>query len=126
MAKGSRTGPCSRRGAMLRSWATPRPRTATRARRAALRGGEDAGLVAQRLGEVVGLSDRVSGAEETFRAVRTFVETLARRKPLVLVFDDIPWGEPTFLDLVDHVTDWTNDAPVLLVCVARPELLDVR
>jgi DNA-binding SARP family transcriptional activator len=96
------------------------------ARLAALLEGEDAGLVAQRLGEVVGLSDRVSGAEETFRAVRTFVETLARRKPLVIVFDDIHWGEPTFLDLVDHVTDWTNDAPVLLVCVARPELLDVR
>ena len=86
----------------------------------------DAALVAQRLGEVVGLSDRLSSAEETFWAVRTFVETLARRQPLVVVFDDIHWGEPTFLDLVDHVTDWTNDAPVLIVCVARPELFDVR
>ena len=93
---------------------------------ALLEGADDAALVAQRLGEVVGLSDRLSGAEETFRAVRTFVEALARRQPLVVVFDDIHWGEPTFLDLVDHVTDWTNDAPILIVCVARPELFDVR
>ena len=96
------------------------------AKLAALLEGEEAGLVAQRLGEVVGLSDRMSGTEETFWAVRTFVEALARRRPLVIVFDDIHWGEPTFLDLVDHVTDWTSDAPVLLVCVARPELLEVR
>ena len=93
---------------------------------ALLHDGEDWELVAQRLGEVVGLSDHVSRPEETFWAVRTFVETLARRRPLVVVFDDIHWGEPTFLDLVDHVADWTADAPVLLICIARPELLDLR
>jgi hypothetical protein len=42
------------------------------------------------------------------------------------VFDDIHWGEPTFLDLVEHLADWIRDAAVLLLCVARPELLDVR
>ena len=87
---------------------------------------EDSEAVVRRLGEVVGLVEQTSGVEETFRAVRTFVEALARRQPLVLVFDDIHWGEPTFLDLVDHVADWTRDAPVLLVCVARPELHDIR
>jgi DNA-binding SARP family transcriptional activator/tetratricopeptide (TPR) repeat protein len=96
------------------------------AKLAGLLEGEDAELVAQRIGEVVGLSDRLSGADETFWAVRTFIETLARRQPLVIVFDDIHWGEPTFLDLVDHVTDWTSDAPVLIICVARLELHDVR
>ena len=44
----------------------------------------------------------------------------------MLVFDDIHWGETTFLDIVDHVADWISDAPVLLVCIARPELLEVR
>jgi tetratricopeptide (TPR) repeat protein len=44
----------------------------------------------------------------------------------VLVFDDVHWGEPTFLDLVEHIADWTRDAPILLVCMARSELLEVR
>jgi DNA-binding SARP family transcriptional activator/tetratricopeptide (TPR) repeat protein len=87
---------------------------------------EEADAVAQRLGEVIGLSDRVSSADESFRAVRTFFEALARRRPLVLVFDDIHWGEATFLDLVDHVAEWTHEAALLLVCVARPELYEAR
>ena len=37
-------------------------------------------------------------------------------RPLVVVFDDIHWAEPTFLDLVEHLADWTRDAPLLLVC----------
>ena len=78
------------------------------------------------LTEVVGLAESVSATEEIFSAVRAFFEALARRGPLVLVFDDIHWGESTFLDLVDHLTDWTRDAPVLLICVARPELLEAR
>jgi hypothetical protein len=44
----------------------------------------------------------------------------------VVVFDDLHWGEPTFLDLVEHVADLSRDAPILLLCMARPELLDVR
>ncbi|HET9507900.1 MAG TPA: hypothetical protein VFO81_08140, partial [Gaiellaceae bacterium] len=48
------------------------------------------------------------------------------RRPVVLVFDDIHWGEPMFLDLVEYLAEWMRDAPLLLVCLARPELLDVR
>ncbi len=48
------------------------------------------------------------------------------RRPLVVVFDDIHWGEEAFLDLVDHVADLSRDAPILLLCMARPELLDRR
>ena len=91
-----------------------------------LDGEDEAELVARRLGEVVGLVEQTSGADETFRAFATFVEALARRRPLVLVFDDIHWGESTFLDLVDHLADWTRDAPILLLCMARPELHEVR
>ena len=58
--------------------------------------------------------------------MRKLFEHLARERPLVVVFDDIHWAEPSFLDLVEHLADWTRDAPVLLVCVARPELLDDR
>ncbi len=44
----------------------------------------------------------------------------------MVVFDDIQWGEPTFLDLIEHVADWSRDAPILLLCLARPELLELR
>ena len=41
-------------------------------------------------------------------------------------FDDIQWAEPVFLDLIEHVADWSRDAPIFLLCVARPELLEER
>jgi class 3 adenylate cyclase/tetratricopeptide (TPR) repeat protein len=64
--------------------------------------------------------------EETFWAIRRFLESRGREHPLVLVLDDIGWGEPTFLDFVEHVADWSRDAAILLLCMARPDLLDVR
>jgi class 3 adenylate cyclase/tetratricopeptide (TPR) repeat protein len=64
--------------------------------------------------------------EDAFWAVRKLLEHLAREHPVVLVFDDIHWGEPTFLDLIEHLADWTREAAVLLLCIARPELLEVR
>ena len=42
----------------------------------------------------------------------------------MVVFDDIHWGEATFLDLLDYLADWIHEAPVLIVCQARPELLE--
>src|SRR6266540_2748892 len=64
--------------------------------------------------------------EETFWSVRKLFEALAREQPLVVLLDDLHWGEPTFLDLVEHVADWSRDAPILLLCLARAELLDAR
>jgi class 3 adenylate cyclase/tetratricopeptide (TPR) repeat protein len=64
--------------------------------------------------------------EEAFWAVRKMLEHLARDRPLIVVFDDIHWAEPTFLELIEHVANWTRDAAVLLVCIARPELLEIR
>jgi class 3 adenylate cyclase/tetratricopeptide (TPR) repeat protein len=64
--------------------------------------------------------------EETLWAIRRFMEASARVKPIVVVFDDIHWGEPTFLDLVEHVAEWSRDAPILMLCMARLDLLDER
>jgi tetratricopeptide (TPR) repeat protein len=64
--------------------------------------------------------------EEIFWAVRKTLEARARERPLVLVVEDIHWAEPTLLDLIEHLADWTRDAPILLLCPARPELLDAR
>ncbi len=63
---------------------------------------------------------------ELFWEVRRLLETFARERPLVVVFDDLHWGQPMLLDLLDHVADLSRDAPILLLCVARPELLDER
>jgi class 3 adenylate cyclase len=90
-----------------------------------LEGDENQALVCQRVAQLMGVSE-VASAEETFWAIRRMFEAIAREGPLVLLFDDIHWGEATFLDLVEHVADWSRDVPILLVCMARPELLDTR
>jgi class 3 adenylate cyclase len=64
--------------------------------------------------------------DEIALQTKRILERLARGQPLLVVFDDLQWAEPTFLDLIDHVTDLSRDAPMLLLCVARPELLDHR
>ena len=64
--------------------------------------------------------------DEIALQTRHILERMSRERPLVVVFDDLQWAEPTFLDLVDHITDLSRDAPMLLLCVARPDLLDVR
>jgi class 3 adenylate cyclase/tetratricopeptide (TPR) repeat protein len=87
---------------------------------------DEAGPVADRLFEAIGLAGAPAGGEETFWALRKFLEALAGRSPLIAVFDDVHWGEPTFLDLVEHVAEWSRDAPILLLCLARSELLDLR
>jgi class 3 adenylate cyclase/tetratricopeptide (TPR) repeat protein len=65
-------------------------------------------------------------SNELFLTVRRALEDAAQGGPLVVVFEDIHWGEPTFLDLLDHVSDLSRGVPILLLCVARPELLDDR
>jgi tetratricopeptide (TPR) repeat protein len=75
------------------------------------------------IASLLGESTEPAAADEIAWAFRRLLEESA---PVVCVFDDLHWAEPTFLDLVDHVADWSRDAPILLVCIARPELLDRR
>jgi predicted ATPase len=92
----------------------------------ALEGEQGGELAAQQVAELIGIAEGGGGAEDGFTAVRMLFETLAGGHPLLLVFDDIHWGEATFLDLLEHIADWARGAPILLICLARPELLDVR
>src|SRR5918995_1895314 len=64
-------------------------------------------------------------APEIFWATRRLLETLARRRPLVVVLEDLHWAEPTFLDLAEAVATQARQG-MLLVCLARPELLERR
>ena len=70
--------------------------------------------------------EEAQSTEEIFWAYRKLFQELARERPLMLVLEDIHWAEPTLLDFIEHVVEWTSDARMLLLCLARPELLDER
>jgi len=72
------------------------------------------------------IAEGAGTANELFWDVRKLLERVATERPLVAVFDDLHWSEPTFLDLLDHVADLSREAPILLLCLSRPELLDER
>jgi class 3 adenylate cyclase/tetratricopeptide (TPR) repeat protein len=63
---------------------------------------------------------------EAFAAWRRFFEALAEHRPLVLVFEDLHWADDELLDFVDYLVEWASGVPILIVCTARPELLDRR
>jgi len=94
---------------------------------ALLEGQADAAEVAARLSLALGPGNRgrLAGAE-IFWAARRLLETLARSRPLLVVFEDLHWAESTFLDLVESLAVQQGRSPVVLVCVARPELLEQR
>jgi class 3 adenylate cyclase/tetratricopeptide (TPR) repeat protein len=64
--------------------------------------------------------------DEIAWAFRKLLEAVAAVQPLIVVIDDIQWGEQAFLDLLEHVVFLSADAPILLCCMARPDLLDLR
>jgi len=59
-------------------------------------------------------------------AVRKVLESSAQRTPVVVVFEDLHWGETTLFDLIEHMADFSRDAAILILCVGRAELLDRR
>lgn len=86
----------------------------------------DRSRVTELIGQLIGLTRGDPSPDENPWAVRTFLEALARDRPLVVVLDDLQWAQPLMLDLVEHIADWSHDAPILLVAMARPELLELR
>jgi class 3 adenylate cyclase/tetratricopeptide (TPR) repeat protein len=93
---------------------------------AAMAGCADAALVAERVSDVTGVADATGGLQETFWAIRRFLEWVGRHRPLVVILDDLQWAEPTFLDLVEYLAGWSRDVAMLLLCLARSDLLDNR
>jgi class 3 adenylate cyclase/tetratricopeptide (TPR) repeat protein len=81
---------------------------------------EEAAMVAIR--SLLGETDAAASAEEIAWAFRKTLEHAAAEGPLVVVFDDIQWGEQTFHDLIEHAALLSSDASILLLCMARPEL----
>ena len=90
----------------------------------------EATWVEAQLRPLLGVEQRGEPAEdrqvEAFAAWRRFLESLAAQHPLVLVFEDLHWADDALLDFVHHLVEWMAAVPVLVLCTARPELLDRR
>ena len=86
----------------------------------------DKGAVVAVLLPLLGLGGEPGGADEIFWAVRGVLEHLAGHGPLVVSVEDIHWAEPTLLDLLERLREEARDVPLLIVCQARPELLEQR
>jgi DNA-binding SARP family transcriptional activator len=82
-------------------------------------------LVAERVAAAVGAGTLPGPVEETAWAVRRLIETVAHTRPVLLVLEDVQWAAPAFLDLVESLVELAR-GPILVLCLARPELLDVR
>jgi class 3 adenylate cyclase len=83
----------------------------------------DGQAVAERIAQVLGVGE--ARASDTSWAVRRLLEILATDRPLVVVLEDLHWAEQPMLDLVDSVVERVH-GPVLVLCLARPELLEQR
>ncbi|NUR77191.1 MAG: AAA family ATPase, partial [Thermoleophilia bacterium] len=82
--------------------------------------------IAARIAGAIGADGAAGSASDLFWAVGSLFASLSRERPLVVVLDDLQWAEPMLLDLLEHLVDATRSAPVLLLCLARSELLDLR
>jgi len=85
-----------------------------------------AGDAARPLRSLLGETDMPASAEEIAWGFRKLLEQEAQERALVVVFDDLHWAEETLLELVEHVADLARAASILLLCMARPELIERR
>jgi len=86
--------------------------------------GDDA--VSDRLASVIGLSQSPFPIPEVYWGTRKFLERLSTERPVLLVIDDVHWAETIFLELIDHLVEAVESAPVLLLCTSRHELLEAH
>jgi class 3 adenylate cyclase/tetratricopeptide (TPR) repeat protein len=75
---------------------------------------------------LLGETEAATSAEEIAWAFRKTLEQAAAERPMLVVFDDIQWGEEPFRDLIEHVALLSTGLPILLLCMARPELTERR
>jgi class 3 adenylate cyclase/tetratricopeptide (TPR) repeat protein len=90
-------------------------------------GADDAEWVRSRLAPLAG-TGLAEGVErsELFAAWLRFFEALADPNPMVVVIEDLHWADDAVTDFIEHLVDWADDAPILVVATARPELFDDR
>jgi class 3 adenylate cyclase/tetratricopeptide (TPR) repeat protein len=89
-----------------------------------VKGGPNVRVVAAKIAQLLGLAEGSATAPETEWAIRHFLRAQAQKRPLVVIVDDIHWAEATLLGLLAGLPAAITDAPILLLCLARPELLE--
>ena len=88
---------------------------------------EERAWIEPRLAHLLGLAERVAtDREDLFSAWRLFFERLAEQGPAVLVFEDLHWADPSLLDFVEYLLEWSRNHPIFMLTLARPELLERR
>ena len=97
---------------------------AAKLERAVAEGDPDRTWLLARLAPLVGAPAEPAGQEESFAAWRRFCEGLAAERTTVLVFEDLHWADPALLAFLEHLADWAEGVPLLLLCTARPELYE--
>jgi class 3 adenylate cyclase/tetratricopeptide (TPR) repeat protein len=93
---------------------------------AALGDGPDTANIVSRLLALAGFNRGAPVPDDVPWAVRLFLERLAAQRPVLLVVDDLHWAESGLLEVLEHVADWSRDAPIMLLGLARPEFYDSR
>jgi class 3 adenylate cyclase len=85
-------------------------------------------FVEPRLAHLLGLEEESSRyeREDLFAAWRLFFERLAAVYPVVMLFEDMQWADPSLLDFIEYLLEWSRNSPILVVTQARPELLEER
>lgn len=84
----------------------------------------DDGNITTRVAQVIGLRRGTVEAEDTYWTLQRMLDLFARTRPLVLIVDDLHWAEPALLRFIEHLAQWSGDSPILVICLARSELLD--
>ncbi|MGI8478323.1 MAG: adenylate/guanylate cyclase domain-containing protein, partial [Gaiellaceae bacterium] len=85
---------------------------------------EEAVQVARHVGAVLGIDENISSLEESFWGLRRCLEGAAAAGPVMLVIEDMHWGDDVFLRFLDHVSEFASGVPLFLLCTSRLDLLD--
>ena len=89
--------------------------------------GDERDRVERALQVLLGVSDApIAETGELFGMWRTYFERMAADSPVIMVFEDLHWADPGLLDFIDHMLEWSRNAPILIITLARPELIDKR
>jgi DNA-binding SARP family transcriptional activator/tetratricopeptide (TPR) repeat protein len=102
------------------------PEAATEKLEAVLPESEERPWLCARLLPLLGIESEPATQQEAFTAWRRFLESLAETRPAVLLFEDVHCADDALLDFVEHLADWAQGVPLLIVCTARPELYETH
>ena len=103
-----------------------RPPSVRRAITDRFRGDSRAAMIVERAMRAIGISEGPAVPEESLWAIRRLLELLAEHQPIVAVIEDVHWAKATLHELIEHIADWSRSVPIMLVCLARPELFEIR